>query len=161
MVAGSFFLLGFIFQILLIKELHLQSAEQDILMNIENHLPFHLHSEGKMPSSASSLAGDTKMLLRGDNVQLREKRNVFAEVPQRKPDELFPPPAAEPEVALKSSLVPIAPIHSPISPTREHAVTPHNFSSRYYRDIIGEVPQIVQSWRNAKLDWHDLLPKHM
>jgi hypothetical protein len=34
-------------------------------------------------------------------------------------------------------------------------------SRRYYRDIIGELPEVVKAWRGAQLDWHDLLPKHM
>jgi hypothetical protein len=33
--------------------------------------------------------------------------------------------------------------------------------SPYYRDKIGPVPQVVAAWREAKLDWHELLPKHM
>lgn len=34
------------------------------------------------------------------------------------------------------------------------------FVKRFYRDIITSVPPLVQAWRQAKVDWHMLLPKH-
>jgi hypothetical protein len=34
------------------------------------------------------------------------------------------------------------------------------FVKRFYRDILTFVPPLVQAWRQAKVDWHQLLPKH-
>jgi hypothetical protein len=34
------------------------------------------------------------------------------------------------------------------------------FVKRFYRDMITFVPPLVQAWRQAKVDWHQLLPKH-
>lgn len=34
------------------------------------------------------------------------------------------------------------------------------FVRQYYRDIMTYVPPLVQAWRQAKVDWHLILPKH-
>jgi hypothetical protein len=149
--AGSFFVLGFIFQILLIKELHLQSAEQDILNNIENHLPFHLHSD--IGSSHHDQLLRTNVLVpegasAADGRTDTSTHDAFHSAPA--PDDFSSRPA--PPRTFSSYQPNASNASSSGSSGRKR---------RYYRDVIGEVPQIVKSWRAAELDWHDLLPQHM
>jgi hypothetical protein len=43
--------------------------------------------------------------------------------------------------------------------TKTPAASPP-FVPVFYRDILTFVPPLVQAWRQAKVDWHQLLPKH-
>ena len=142
-VAGVFFALGFVLQVLLINQLHLQSAEEDVLDNIKSHLPFGLRREEQLAHVAADEPRPEPPPSREEGKSLFVLPNV-----SRQED---------------SHTVPFSAAGSTsVSMYRERGPSLGGGNgSRYYRDIIGEVPQIVQSWRNAKLDWHDLLPKHM
>lgn len=158
-VAGSFFVLGFIFQILLLKELHLQNAELGIVTNIENHLPFHLRSDGRFADGGLLIRPEKTVHHKETAADVGAGDSVPAAPVLEQPALLAP--ASErnithTEVPAASSLQ-----KAPPRPMTGGGESNSSSSRRYYRDIIGELPELVKSWRNAQLDWHDLLPKHM
>lgn len=116
------------------------SPGQGFLDKMENTLPFHLRSVHDGETQHKELA----QVLKHSQI---EKENL-----DQKPREIM-----ETKLSRYDEV-------NQLNKTGDRfqvQISRNSSEKKYYRDRIGPIPQIVQAWRNAKLDWHDLLPKHM
>ena len=156
-VASVFFSLGLVFQLLLLQELHEGASERvsewgsEGVRVVRHILPFHLRSEGGS-EGVREWRDEHEHERGGLLLRPESKHEGVSPTPSLTHSSHDTPPPPPPLPCPHSHSI----LHSPTAPVN------HSTSARrYYRDIIGELPEVVKAWRSAKLDWHELLPKHM